>query len=422
VRAIVGVPPAWLRRRIDLRRMMTHDFPLKAVAVVIAILFWVAITQNAAPRVIPVAFDGRVPVERPENVPTGYVLRGQLGDVGVTLRGAPGVVDRVALSDLHATIEVKTLTLGQAEPQDARVIVTVAKEGVEVVDVSPPSVAVRIEKVTSRTVLVQPQFANEPPSGARAGDPAVSPTEVRVSGPESDIARIAAVLGTVRFGDGQTDIETSTPAIPVDAAGVPIDGLQVEPGVVVVKVPVLPIATTRTVPVVFTLRGAVAPGYWVVGVAMDPFAVTVRGDEKVLSTLDRIETLPIDVGDLNATRTQSVGLSLPEGVTLLKPTDVTVTVTVQALTGTRLFNVAVLVNGLAANQTAELDQTNVGVLLSGPVPTLANLPPEQVVASVDAAGRGPGTYTLDVTVRVPAGVSVQTAQPSRVTVTIRTRP
>ncbi len=421
MRAVEGVRPAWLRRRIDVRRIVTHDFPLKAIAVVIAVLFWVANAQNATPRLVPFVFDGRVPVERPDNVPAGYVLRGQLGDVGVTLRSAPGVADRVALSDLHATLDVNALTLGQSEPQDARVTVTVAKDGVEVVDVSPPTVSVRVERLVSRTVLVQPRFANDPPSGARAGDAVVTPTEVSVTGPESDIARIVAVLGTVRFGDAQTDIETSTPAIPVDAAGVPVDGLQVEPGVVVVKVPVLPIATTRTVPVVFTLRGVVAPGYWVVGVAMDPFAVTVRGDEKVLSTLDRIETLPIDVGDLSVTRTLRVALAVPTGVALLKPTDVTVTVTVQPLAGTRMFTSAVVVTGLSANQTAELDLTNVGVLVAGTVPTLATLPPEQVTASVDAGGRGPGTYTLDVAVRVPVGVSVQTVQPSRVTLTIRSR-
>ena len=421
MRAIEGVRPAWLRRRVDVRRIMTHDFPLKAVAVVIAVVFWVAITQNAAPRLVTVAFDGRIPVERPDNVPAGYVLRGQLGDVGVTLRGPSGIADRVALSDLRATLDVKTLTLGQAEPQDARVTVTVARDGVEVVDVLPATVSVRLERVTSRSVPVQPRFANSPPSGARAGDAAVSPTEVKVTGPESDVARIVSVLATVGFGEAQTEIETSGPEIPVDAAGLPIDGLQVDPGVVVVKVPVLPIATTRTVPVVFTLRGVVAPGYWVVGVAMDPFAVTVRGDETVLTTLDRIETLPIDVGDLRATKTLTVALSLPTGVTLLRPTDVSVTVTVQPLAGTRVFSSAVLVLGLSANQTAELDLGNVAVLVAGPVPTLANVPPEQVIATVDAGGRGPGSYTLDVTVRVPAGVSVQTVQPTRVTLTIRSR-
>jgi YbbR domain-containing protein len=421
VRAVEGARPAWLSRRVDLRRIMTHDFPLKAVAVVIAVVFWVALTQNAAPRVIVVTFDGRVPVERPDN-PAGYVVRGQLADVVVTLRGAPGVADRVALSDLRATIDAKALTLGQAEPQDARVNVTVAKEGVEVVDISPPTVSVRVERLTSRTLLVQPRFANAPPAGARAGDPAVTPTEVSVTGPESDISRIAAVLATVRFGDAQTDIEApSTPAIPVDAAGVPVDGLKVEPGSVTVKVPVLPIATTRTVPVVFTLKGAVAPGYWVVGVAMDPFAVTVRGDEQVLSSLDRIETLPIDVGNLSATRSFSVALSVPTGVTLLRPTDVAVTVTVQPLAGTRMFSSAVQVTGLTANQVAEVDVPNVSVLVTGPVPTLVGLGPEAVIAVADAGGRSPGTYPVDVAVRVPTGVTVQSVQPARVLLTIRPR-
>jgi YbbR domain-containing protein len=423
VRAVEGMRPAWLRRRIDVRRIVTHDFPLKAVAVVIALLFWVAIVQNAAPSVIVHDFDGRIPVDRPDNVPSGYVLRGPLGDVGVTLRGAPGVADRIALSDLKATLDMSSLVLGQAAPQDARVEVTVlAKADVEVVAVSPPTVAVRVERLTSRTVVVQSRFANEPPAGTRAGDAEVTPTEVTVTGPESDVARVTAVLGTVRFGDAQIDIEShDTPAIPVDAAGVPIDGLQVEPGVITVKVPVLPIATTRTVPVVFTLRGVVAPGYWVVGAAMDPFAVTVRGEEQVLATLDRIETQPIDVGDLSASRTLTVGLAVPEGVTLLRPTDITVTVTVQPLAGTRVFSSAIVVTGLLSNQTAELEITSVGVLVAGPVPTLASMAAGQVVASVDAAGRGPGTYTVDVAVRVPANVSVQTVQPTRVTLTIRPR-
>src|SRR5258706_1234240 len=98
VRVTTALRPAWPRRP-DLRRIVTHDFPLKAAAILIAIVFAVANAQNAAPREIVVAFDGRVPIERPE-VPVGFILRGQLGDVGVTLRGPEGTVDRMALADL----------------------------------------------------------------------------------------------------------------------------------------------------------------------------------------------------------------------------------------------------------------------------------------------------------------------------------
>ena len=92
-------------RRIDLRRAVTNDFPLKATAVAVALLFWVAAGQNVQPREVTTPFAGRVPVERPE-VPSGYVLRGSLGDVGVTLRGPEAAVARVAVTDLRAMLDI----------------------------------------------------------------------------------------------------------------------------------------------------------------------------------------------------------------------------------------------------------------------------------------------------------------------------
>jgi hypothetical protein len=94
---------------------------------------------------------------------------------------------------------------------------------------------------------------------------------------------------------------------------------------------------------------------------------------------------------------------------------------VQPLTGTRAFSAAVVVTGLLPSQTAEVEPASIGVLVAGQVPTLAAIPTGQVIASVDAAGRGPGTYTADVAVRVPSNVTVQTVQPTRVTITIRNR-
>jgi YbbR domain-containing protein len=154
---------------------------------------------------------------------------------------------------------------------------------------------------------------------------------------------------------------------------------------------------------------------------MDPFAVTVRGEEDVLSSLDRIATLPIDLGGFNTSRSLRVALAVPAGVTLLRPTDVTVTVTVQPLTGTRAFTVGVQVTGLSGNQSAETDPPTVSVLVAGPMPALTALSADLVIASVDAGGRAPGTYVADVAVRVPSGLTVQTVQPARVSLVVRSR-
>lgn len=418
MRATNAARPLW-PRRFDVRRIVMHDLPLKIAALLIAILFAIANAQSAQPREITIAFDGRVPVERPE-VPSGFVLRAQLGDVGVTLRGPEGVVDHTALADLHATLDLTGIDASR-EPRDAKVIVTVANDAVKVVDWTPRTVSVRLERITSRTVAVQTRFANDPPVGSQAGQTSVSPTEVRVIGPETSVGQVAAVFATVRFGDVTTDLTQSVPALPVDAAGLPIDALQVEPGVVVVTVPLLPTATTRTVPVLWALKGAPANGYWVSRVATDPIAVTVRGDQKTIAALDRIDTAVVDVTGLTSTRSFRAALLVPDGVEVIEPTDATVTVTVVALAGTRPFYVAIQIQNLAPGTTGELDTGSVTVVLAGSQPALASMTTDQVVVTVDAAGRAAGTYPVDVAVRVPQGTTAQSVQPTRVTLTIKTK-
>ncbi|TMB97864.1 MAG: hypothetical protein E6J38_00910 [Chloroflexi bacterium] len=369
---------------------------------------------------IVVPFDGRVPVEKPA-VPNGYVLRGNLGDVAVTLRGPEGVVDRLSVADLRATLDITGIDPGSPEPHDAKVFVVTANDAVKVVDVSPGTVSVRLERITSRTVAVQVKFANSPPQGLQPATGSISPTEVKITGPESSVALVAAVFATVRFGDVTTDLTQSAPPVPVDANGLPIDGLQVEPGVVVISVPLLPTATTRTLPVLWNLRGNVATGYWISRVTTDPVAVTVRGEQSVLAAMERVETAAVDVSGLTQTRIARVPLLLPDGVSMLEPVDATVTVTVVPLAGTRPFTIAVQVQNLAAGLDATTDPSTVAIVVAGPAPTLAALAVDQFAATVDASGRGAGSSPADVALRLPQLVTLQSVTPARVTLTIKGR-
>ena len=406
-------------RRLALRRL-TEDLPLKAVALGVAAILWVTVAQ-AAERETTIEFDGRIPVERPE-VPVGHVLRGQLGDVAVKLRGTPGALAAISRESLRATIDISVLAATRGEPQEAPVRVTVASETVKVVDATPASVSVRVEKLTTRTLPVQVRYANEVPRGFVPGDAKVSPAEVSLTGPESAVAAVAAVYATVRFGDVALDLVQAAQAHAVDQSGAQVDGVIAEPSAVQVSVALLPTSTTRTLPVIWDLRGAVAAGYWVSRVTTDPAAITVRGEPGTLSGLERIAAASVDVSGLTASRTVRAPLLMPGGVAMLQPVDASVTVTVTPLTGTRPFPlVAVQATGLAATQVAEIDPRTVEVIVAGPVPALNAIAADQVSASVDVGGRPPGTYQLDVTVRVPQGVTIQGVQPARVAVTIRNR-
>ncbi|MEK6227239.1 MAG: CdaR family protein [Chloroflexota bacterium] len=413
--------PLLRRRRIDLRRIATADLPLKLTAVLIALIFWVVTFVSAPPTEIVQDYGGRVAVERPDSVPAGYVLQGQLGDVGVRLRGTPAALANVVASDLHATLDLPDIH--NADPQDVPVRVVVATADVKVESIAPATVTVRIEPITSRDIAVQARFANNPPAGTFAGDPAITPSQVRVSGAASQVARITALYATVGFGDAVTDLVQSVQPRAVDASGATIDGLTVDPAVVQLTVPVLPTATTRTVPVVPAVRGAVAPGYWITRVTSDPTVVTVRGEGAALSTIDQVTTAPIDVSGLGADRTFQVTLLLPaEGTSIVKAAQATVTVSIASLTGSRSFPVvAVQASGVGSGFVAEFDPPTISIVVAGPVPALSGITAGQVVATVDATGKGPGTYPVDVVVRTPPGTTAQSVQPTRVTLTIRTR-
>jgi len=404
-------------RRIDLRRAVTNDFPLKAAALAISVLALVAVLESTPEEVVQTY---RVALERPE-VPAGYVLRGTLGEVVVTLRGPQPSVAKLSPADLHPTLDLNGADFTRNDTQDVPVRVPLNDQFV-VAQTDPAAVPVRIEKIVARSLTVQVRFANDPPRGFMPGTPTFSSSEVRLTGAQSLVASVAAVLATIRFGDTPIDISTSAAAVPVDAGGNAVDGVQSDPPTVQVGVPVLSTSSTRTVPVLWSLRGSVAPGFWISRVTTDPIAVAIQGTPATLAGIDRLDTGPIDVTGLVANKSFRVPLVLPAGVSLLQPTDAVVGVTVVPLSGTRPFpQVAVTVTGLGPGLAADTDPRTVDVVLAGPLATLAALGPDAVTATVDATGKTGGSAAADVVLRLPAGVTASSLQPIRVTLTIKPR-
>ena len=404
-------------RRVDIRRLVTNDFPLKAAALAIAILAFVAVAESTPEEAVQTY---RVALERPE-VPVGYVLRGTLGEVAIKLRGPQAALAKIGPADVHPTVDLTVADFTRNETQDVPVRIPLNDQSI-IAQADPAVVAVRIEKIVVRSLTVQVRFANDPPPGFMAGTPTFSSSEVRLTGAQSLISTVAAVLATIRFGDTPIDISTSASTLPVDAAGAPVEGVQSDPPTIQVSVPVLSTSSTRTVPVFWSIRGSVASGYWISRVTTDPVAVPIQGAPAALAAVDRLVTAPIDVTGLTANASYRVPLLLPAGITLLQPTDAVVGVTVIPLTGTRPFpSIAVTVTGAGPGLTGDTDPRTVDVVLAGPLATLAALGPEAITATVDATGRAIGSSPADVLLKLPAGVTATSLQPIRVTLTMRAK-
>jgi YbbR domain-containing protein len=129
--------------------------------------------------------------------------------------------------------------------------------------------------------------------------------------------------------------------------------------------------------------------------------VTVfASDPELVTTLPGIiETQPLDLQDANEDITTRLSLILPENVTLVGAQTVEVTVGISPIqTSLTLLNQPIDVIGLTKGLSVQIFPETVDVIISGPLPTLDALTPQDVIVSVDVTDLGLGTYQLTPTV------------------------
>ena len=415
----IGVVP---RPRIDLRGLVTRNVPLKLAAVGLALLVWLALSQAQQPEEQTMPFDGAIPVQR-QNMPGGYVLRGPLGEVKVSVRGPTGQVQGLAASSFRAEVDLSQYDVTRVgDLQDLPVHVSVVPDSLRVVDVHPSVVAAKLVPVESKQMSVQVRYENQPASGYQAADANLTPATVDVRGPADALREVVSVIVQVRFSDAPNDLHLTPRAVPVDGAGQEVPDVEVQPQNVAVAIAVQQATPTRTVGVIPVLTGQPAPGFWVAGATSTPAVIAVRGDPQSLDKVDHIATATIDISGVTGDRVVRVPVVLPSGTSLAQESDVVqVAISVRPLSGTRLFSVAVQTQGLGSNLAADLDPKAIDVIVSGPLGTLASLRPEQIAAVVDLTGKGAGTYLVDAQIRAPAGVTAAASGSARIVVVVRSK-
>jgi YbbR domain-containing protein len=125
--------------------------------------------------------------------------------------------------------------------------------------------------------------------------------------------------------------------------------------------------------------------------------VTVfSGDPELVNSLPGVlETQPLDLEDANDELTTRLGINLPEGVSLVGDQTVLVRVNVSPIQSSlTLSDQAIEVEGLPTGWYAQVAPNNVDVILSGPLPLLDTLSPQDVRVVLDVTDLAEGTHQL----------------------------
>jgi YbbR domain-containing protein len=163
-------------------------FGLKVLSVGLAVMLWMVIAGEET-----VERGLRVPLEL-QQFPSGLELQNEAPSlVDVRVRGSSGTLSRVGPGDIVAVLDLRTARSGrrlyQLTPEQMRL-----PFGVQVVQVSPASVALIFEKSASKSVHVTPAIEGNPAPGYVVGTLVVEPAMVEVVGPESAVQRVTEAL------------------------------------------------------------------------------------------------------------------------------------------------------------------------------------------------------------------------------------
>jgi YbbR domain-containing protein len=176
-----GITRRWLRA------LFLEDWTLKALALLITLGLWYAVTTQRAPA-----------TKRLHDVPLEFLLpdgvdigNDPLDKVDVTLKGSQDKLAVLTARDLVAQVDVTGLLPGDRNPRLTEKNVSMdLPEGVSILEITPRSLTLHLEPVVEREVPVEARFEGAPPEGFVRGAVAVAPDRIRVRGPQSHVAAV----------------------------------------------------------------------------------------------------------------------------------------------------------------------------------------------------------------------------------------
>ncbi len=386
------------------------------ISFTLAMVVWLVATQGQDP-IITDTISMPVPIEYTSQ-PPGTVVVGDLKKkiTALKLRAPKSSWESLDVSKFQATVDISNLKVGIS---DVPVKVECSDPHVKILEVTPRSVTVRIEKLVEKKVPVEVHVSADVPFGYELNKTEFSPKEVVVKGPESLVAKAKSAETTIAFGTIKETIVRKSPLHPVDKNGKALSGLDLQPPSATITVTVKQLAGVRELPVVTKITGQPAPGYRVSGVSVTPQEVKVLGSPKEINKLPGyVETPPIDVSKATSTIRKTVPLSLPKDVTVWGPLNVTVSVDISPIEGSMSLQLSPTVIGLGPGLKAKPSPDKVTVLLSGPLPQINSLKPDDVRVELNLTGKGAGRYKVEPRVIPPVGINVDSVLPNVIEVVV----
>ena len=394
-----------------LKMSLTNNIGLKFLAVLIALVLWLAIVNVNDPEKtitvsnIPISVTNESAITSRDMV---YNVKSEQY-LNITVSGKRSIVSNLSAEDFRATASLKELSKVNSIPVDVTTKNASLGRKITIVKQSAQTILVDVENVEEKdfTDLVV-EYTGKVADGYVAGLSSMSTDEVTVKAPTSIIDKIKKVAVRCSLDGTNTNISKKCPVILYDKNDKEIKSDEIELSDKKIRVNVN-VLRAKQVPISTINKdelGKPADGYVVDDVILSSDSITVYGSEE---SLDSIESLDIqddiEVSDAKGDVTQNIDVTgkLPKGLSVSGESTITVKVLIKKLI-TRTFEYdasEVSLNDLSSDLDVQLVTKKVKVTLQGEEEVISQLTKDDIAISADLGKVKEGTTTVHVDVAVP---------------------
>lgn len=195
---------------------------------------------------------------------------------------------------------------------------------------APREAAITLEEKVERTLKVGVEFINTPPVGYRFGTPQISPAQVILRGTAEHVKRTARLVVAVDTVASEKDgITGEFPVLALDKNGKPVQGVELSPEKVRLRLELLETPASRAVFISVDAVGQPPFPHKVVGIEVDPQTVTVTGRPEQLINITTLKTEPVQLANHTKSFSQQARIIAPPDLTLTDGKQVRVTVKIE---------------------------------------------------------------------------------------------
>lgn len=391
-----------------------------ALAFVLALAVWVSSVTAADPNEVQV-FPRPVQIEFVGQSTNLVIVGSPTRQLTLTLRAPRSVWERLSVREgaVRAVVDLAGLEAGTHRVE---VKIQIDERPVQIISRSVETIEITLEPFITRTLPVTIGLVGEVALGFQAGEMLLNPANVTVSGPQSLVERVESVVSTLNISGAREILKTTLPLRALTATGQLVNGVTISPESVVLELPISQQGGYRDLAVKVVTRGQVASGYRLTSISVYPPVVTLySADPELVAKLPGfVETQPFDLTNARDDIEIRLALILPEGISLVGEQAVLVQAVISPiLSSITLTNKRVEIIGLGRNLSATISPDTVDVILTGPLPVLEALNPNDVRVVVDLTGLTAGAYQLTPRIEILLeNIRTESINPATVEVTL----